>query len=128
MPGFAAGNGALVKCSFGVAPTPLTFLPLSMMMTPTGPIGSCVDFIPFLNVKPFGVCMSMANPMTAALTAAALGVFTPAPCIPIPLGPWMPSTTAMGMVGPILTASSCLNCMWGGCINILMPAQFMVQG
>lgn len=125
MPGFAAGNLALAKCTFGVAPTPLTFLPLSMMLTPMGPIGSCNDFVPFLNVKPFGVCLTMSNPMTAALTAAALGVFTPAPCIPVPVGPWIPGVPAMGPNGPILVQTSCLSCMWGGMIQILMPAEFM---
>lgn len=125
--GYAAGTLALARCSFGVAPTPLTFLPLSMMLTPMGPIGSCIDFVPFLNVKPFGVCMTLSNPMTAALTAAALGVFTPAPCIPVPVGPWIPTTPSMGLVGPLLTDASCLMCAYGGCIKIAMPAQFLVQ-
>lgn len=123
---YAAGTLALAKCSFGAAPSPLTFLPASMMITNMGPIGSCIDFVPFLNVKPFGVCMTLANPMTAALTAAAWGVLTPAPCIPVPVGPWIPTAPVIGMVGPILTDASCLMCAYGGCIKINMPAEFFV--
>lgn len=124
---FGAGNTALAKCSFGAAPTPLTFLPTSMAFTTaTGPVGSCVDVVPFLNIKPFGVCMTLSNPMTAALTAAALGVFTPAPCIPVPVGTWLPTAPVIGMVGPILTDASCLMCAYGGCIKIIMPAEFVM--
>ena len=41
-----------------------------------------MDNKPFVNVLPFGLCTSLANPITAAQTAAALGVLTPGPCTP----------------------------------------------
>lgn len=123
--GFAAANGALAMCTFGVAPTPLTFLPTSMVLSPVGPIGTCAGCVPFLNVKPFGVCMSLANPITAALTAAAFGVLTPGPCIPVPAGIWIPmKPTVITAMGPILTQESMLMCAYGGQIRMLMPAQF----
>ena len=40
-----------------------------------------MDNKPFVNILTFGIC-SLANPATAALTAAALGVLTPARVFP----------------------------------------------
>lgn len=127
MAGCAVCTGGMAKCAFGAAPTPLTFLPTSMTMASTGPIGSCVDCVPFVNIKPFGVCMSLANPTTAALTAAAFGVLTPGPCIPVPAGTWIPTGTTMVASGPILTQTSVLTCAYGGVIQIMVPGQFTVQ-
>ncbi|MGL4604236.1 MAG: hypothetical protein ACRCU9_08815 [Iodobacter sp.] len=39
-----------------------------------------------LNIMPIGTCMSPATPMVAAATAAAMGVLTPMPCIPMAAG------------------------------------------
>jgi hypothetical protein len=118
----------MTMCPFGAAPGTLTFLPAPMVMGPAGPMGTCVDTIPFLNVAPFGVCMSMANPITAALTAAALGILTPGPCIPTPAGIWIPTKpTVMMKPGPSLTSDSMLICASGGVIKINVPAQFTVM-
>jgi hypothetical protein len=125
--GFTVCTGALSMCPFGAAPGSLTFLPASMLMGPSGPMGACTDCIPFLNVSPFGVCMSMANPITAAQTAAAAGVLTPGACIPTPAGTWLPSKpTIVGKTGPTLTNDSTLICSFGGTIKINMPAQSTV--
>jgi hypothetical protein len=79
-------------------------------------------------VMPFGVCTSMANPMVAAATAAALGVLTPMPCIPAPAGPWAPGSPKV-LIGtfPALTQTCKLMCMWGGVIQITVPGQFTSQ-
>ncbi|MDR3186818.1 MAG: DUF4280 domain-containing protein [Holosporaceae bacterium] len=125
--GMGVCTGAIAMCPFGVAPTPLTFLPTSMLMGAAGPMGSCADCIPFLNIVPFGVCSSILNPTTASLTAAALGVLTPGPCIPTPAGMWIPTKpTVMSKMGPMLTSDSMLICAYGGVIKINMPAQFTV--
>jgi hypothetical protein len=72
--------------------------------------------------------MSLANPVTAALTAAAFGVLTPGPCIPTPAGIWTPTKpTVMAKPGPMLTGDSILACAFGGVIKINMPAQFTVM-
>jgi hypothetical protein len=98
-----------------------------MLMGAAGPMGSCADCIPFLNIVPFGVCSSILNPTTASLTAAALGVLTPGPCIPTPAGMWIPTKpTVMSKMGPMLTSDSMLICAYGGVIKINMPAQFTV--
>lgn len=126
--GLALGLGAISQCPFGVAPTPLVFLPVSMVLGSAGPLGSIIDFVPFLNVIPFGVCTSLANPITAALTAAAFGVLTPGPCIPVPAGTWLPAKpTVMSKLGPLTNNTSKLICAYGGVIQVNMPAQFTVM-
>lgn len=117
--------GAVLQCPFGVAPTPLTVLPASMVMGKSGPLGNMTDCVPFLNIAPFGVCMSLMNPVTAALTAAAFGVLTPGPCIPVPAGTWVPmKPTVMCKMGPMINSDTMLMCAYGGVIKPIMPAQF----
>ena len=68
-------SGALMQCSFGVAPSSLTVLPLNKTMT-GAPAANIMDNKPMMNVAPFGMCQSLANPTVAAATAAAMGVLT----------------------------------------------------
>jgi hypothetical protein len=83
-----------------------------------------MDHIPLVNVLPFGTCTSPANPMVAAATAAALGVLTPMPCIPMTTAPWLPGspTVLLGKI-PALNASSKCMCNWAGVISITSPGQ-----
>lgn len=46
-----------------------------------------MDHNPLLNIMPFGMCTTPSNPMVAAATAAALGVLTPMPCLPMTMSP-----------------------------------------
>lgn len=60
-----------------------------------------------------------------AATAAALGVFTPMPCVPVTPAPWIPGgapTVLMG-VAPALDAQGTLICAWGGVIKVAQPGQ-----
>jgi hypothetical protein len=125
--GIQAAVGATLQCSFGVAPGVLTVLPVNRTMT-GGPAANIMDHVPMLNILPFGMCNCPANPMVAAATAAALGVLTPMPCIPMTSAPWMPGSPTV-MVGgmPSLQNSSKLMCQWGGVIQILAPGQFTVM-
>jgi hypothetical protein len=87
-----------------------------------------MDFAPIVNVPPFGMCNSPSNPMVAAATAAALGVLTPMPCVPVTAAPWVvgaPTVLIGGM--PALNNSSKLMCNWGGVIQITMPGQVTTQ-
>ena len=95
--------GAMLSCSFGVAPGSLMVLPLSQVMTTT-PAANIMDNKPMVNVLPFGMCQSLANPMVAAATAAALGVLTPMPCIPMTMAPWMPGSPTV-LIGNIALRS-----------------------
>lgn len=124
---FLACGGAVLKCSFGAAPSTLNVLPVNRVLTGM-PVANIMDGKPFLNVLPFGMCMSMANPMVAAATAAALGVLTPMPCLPMTVAPWVPGvpTTLIGNM-PALDMNSKLMCNWGGVIQILAPGEFQVD-
>jgi hypothetical protein len=119
--------GANLQCSFGAAPSALAVLPVNRVMT-GAPAANIMDHVPLVNVMPFGMCNSPANPMVAAATAAALGVLTPMPCIPMTTAPWMPGAPTV-MVGgmPALNNASKLMCQWGGVIQVLVPGQFTVM-
>ncbi|EUB75072.1 Protein of unknown function DUF4280 [Pseudomonas sp. GM41(2012)] len=118
---------ATLQCSFGAAPAVLNVLPVNRTLTGGMPAANIMDHIPLVNVMPFGTCMSMANPMVAAATAAALGVLTPMPCIPATASPWLPGapTVLLGNM-PALDANSILMCNWAGVIKIAMPGQMQM--
>lgn len=122
--GVLVTSGAMIKCSFGAAPVPLSVLPINRVMS-GAPAANIMDHAPFVNVAMFGTCNSMSNPMVAAATAAALGVFTPMPCIPATAAPWMPGSPTV-MIGnmPAVNNSCQLMCNWGGVIQVIAPAQF----
>ena len=119
-------SGAMLKCPFGSAPSTLNVLPANRVLSGT-PSANIMDHVPMLNVPPFGMCNSLANPMVAAATAAALGALTPMPCIPATSAPWAPgSPTVLIANMPALNDSSTLMCNWGGVIQVSMPGQFTV--
>ncbi|WP_437491805.1 DUF4280 domain-containing protein [Sorangium sp. So ce1014] len=118
--------GATTMCSFGMAPATLMALPVHQAMA-TLPAANISDCAPVLNVLPFGACSSLANPTVAAATAAALGVLTPMPCVPVPAGTWIPGSTKVLLKGmPALDSAAKLMCAWGGVIQILNPGQTKV--
>lgn len=117
-------NGATLQCSFGLAPSPLCVVPISRTLVNSVPMANIMDNKSFVNILPFGMCSSMANPTVAAATAAAIGVLTPMPCIPVTIAPWMPGSPTILVGGmPALTAQSKLMCNWGGVIQIVFPGQ-----
>lgn len=120
-------SGASIQCSFGLAPSILTILPTSRVMSSNMPAASIMDQVPFVNIAPFAMCTSLANPTVAAATAAALGALTPMPCTPVIPAPWVPGSPTV-MVGnfPALTNTSMCNCAYAGVIQITSPGQFTV--
>jgi hypothetical protein len=87
-----------------------------------------MDHAPMMNVMPFGVCSSLANPQVAAATAAALGALTPMPCIPNTVAPWIPTAPpkVMAVKLPVLQNTDKLTCLWGGVIQVVVPGQAKV--
>jgi hypothetical protein len=116
-----------MQCSFGAAPSTLVVLPAKRVLTQT-PSATIMEHVPIVNVPPFGLCSSLANPTVAAATAAALGVLTPMPCVPATSAPWVTGapTVLIGDV-PALNNSSKLMCNWGGVIQITFAGQATVQ-
>ena len=122
-----AVTGAMLQCSFGMAPSSLIPLPTPRVMIEGRPAATIMDFAPFVNIPPFGMCMSLSNPTVAAATAAALGVLTPMPCIPVTT-PWKPGAIKTMLGGePALDAGSTCQCAWGGIIQMTMPGAVRTQ-
>lgn len=119
--------GASMTCSFGAAPSTLVVLPQNRVLTGT-PAANIMDNKPIVNVPPFGMCSSIANPTVASATAAALGVLTPMPCVPVTVAPWAPGSPTV-LIGnmPALNSDSKLMCSWGGVIQISAPGQGTVE-
>ena len=116
--------GATLKCSFGLAPGKLVVLPVNRVMTNMVPAANIMDHKPMVNIMPFGMCSSPANPTVAAATAAALGVLTPMPCIPNTPTPWVAGSPTVLLANmPSLNQSSKLMCIWGGMIEVVMEGQ-----
>lgn len=119
--------GALMQCTFGVAPSSLMVLPANKVMTGV-PAANIMDNKPMVNILPFAMCQSLGNPMVAAATAAALGVLTPMPCIPNTAAPWAPGAPTVLIANmPALNNSSKLMCNYGGVISINFAGQATVN-
>jgi len=118
-------SGAMLQCSFGVAPSVLTVLPVNRTLTTNMPAANIMDYVPLVNILPFGVCSSPANPVVASATAAALGVLTPMPCVPATATPWAPGSPTVLLANmPALNSTSKLICSYGGVISVILPGQF----
>ena len=124
---FAVCMGAMCACSFGAAPASLIITPEKRVLFQNMPVATIMDNIPMKNILPFGMCSSMANPQVAAATAAALGVLTPMPSIPVIPAPWVPGSPTV-LIGntPALNQDCKLLCAWGGVIQITNPGSTSV--
>ncbi len=129
--GILVSMGAVIKCPLAMPPgtTSLIVIPKGIPVMGGGPAAATImDFAPMANIPPFGACMSPTNPQVAAATAAALGVLTPQPCIPVITGPWKPgSPMVMINNSPALTNTSTCQCAWGGVITVMSPGQTTVM-
>jgi uncharacterized Zn-binding protein involved in type VI secretion len=102
-------SGAMLTCSFGVAPSSLTVTPEGRVNSSTMPAATIMDHVPMKNIMPFGV-------------------LTPMPCIPVTTSPWTPGSPTVMIGGkPALTSSSTCMCTWGGVITVSSPGQMTVN-
>ena len=116
-----------MQCSFGAAPSTLAVLPVNKTLTQT-PDANIMDNVPLVNIMPFGMCSSATNPAVIAATSAALGVFTPAPCVPVIPAPWAPGAPTVLIANiPALDNTCKLMCAWAGVIQIVNAGQTTVQ-
>ncbi|MEP7120316.1 MAG: DUF4280 domain-containing protein [Byssovorax sp.] len=116
-------NGAKLQCSEGLAPGSLTVLPTNLAETGALPVATVMDHLPMVNIAPFGMCKTQANPQVAAATAAASGALTPMPCTPLVTAPWSSGSSAVEVSAQkALTDDSSCTCLWTGRITITDPA------
>jgi hypothetical protein len=120
--------GAMMRCSFGVAPSALVVSPENRTLSGGMPAATIMDHVPLKNILTFGMCSSPANPVVAAATAAKLGVMTPMPCVPVTPAPWVPGapTVTIGIFPALDNNCKCM-CAWGGVINFVTPGQLTEQ-
>lgn len=119
---------AQLSCSFGSSPSVLSVLPVKRIKVGNRDAANILDHVPMANIKPFGMCSSLANPATASATSAALGVLTPTPCMPATAAPWLPgSPTVLLANQPALNLPSKCMCTWLGAISITAPGQPATQ-
>lgn len=120
--------GAVLSCSFGTAPMPMIVPPETPVFADALPAATIMDFVPLENIPSFVLCTSLANPEVELATAAAEGVLTPMPCVPVTTSPWFPGAPGVLLEGipALCTGSMCL-CDWLGEITIDEPGQETVS-
>lgn len=115
-------------CTMGMSPVSLNVLPIPTRVSISGKQAvNMMDHKPMINISSFGMCKSPANPAVISLTAAALGVFTPAPCVPMtqmPIANVNP-TVLLENFGAVHKNSKII-CNWGGTISAMSPSQLSV--
>lgn len=122
--GLQATGLALTRCSFGMVPMPFITIPIHRDITFIMPAATIMDHFPFLNILPFIMCQSKANPMVIAIMAATFGAVQMAPCIPMTFAPWVPPCPTVTIDGmPAANNSAKTFCLWGGCISFIFPGQ-----
>lgn len=127
--GLLTVQGAVLTCSFGMTPGQLAAVTSQAVCMINGMLSATIqDCQPIVNIAPFGMCTSPANPAVQAATAAALGVPTPAPCIPSTGPPWMCPPAGFTCGIPALTSDGKLLCLNGGLITVSYPGQTLVTG
>jgi len=121
-------DGAIVACTLGAAPSALAALPANPTRGSNSAAATIMDFAPMVNIQPFGICSSPANPQVIAATSAAAGVFTPQPCVPATASPWVPGSPTVTIAGqPALDSACTCNCLWAGVISVISPGQQAAQ-
>ncbi|MBR8828186.1 MAG: DUF4280 domain-containing protein [Gomphosphaeria aponina SAG 52.96 = DSM 107014] len=121
--------GAMLKCSFGLTPSSLIVIPKGTPHIVENKLAANImDHIPITNILPFGMCNTPTNPAVASATAAAMGVLTPMPCVPVIPAPWIPGspTVTINNFLALNDTSKCM-CTWGGVITITYPGQTLVS-
>lgn len=117
-------QGAKLKCMFGDKESNLQVPINHKAYINNKAQANIMDFKPMVNILPFGMCSSLANPTVAAATAAASGALQKMPCIPAIVCPWINGRMNCLVENiPALMDNSTLMCMWCGKIDIQEDGQ-----
>jgi hypothetical protein len=112
---------ATLECSKGTTPSALA-VPSCDVNGGNQLRATIQDYKPNVNVKPFGMCTSSANPQVAAANN------TPQPCQPLTTTPWSPGSSTVRLGNQLaLSSDSTCNCQWGGVIRVDAPGQTSIK-
>ena len=112
-------DGAKLKCDQGTSPGSLTVMPPKVADADEVKAATVDHYLPMVNISAFGMCQTQANPQVAAATAAAQGVLTPQPCIPVTTSAWSPGSSIVTIDDQkALTDDSTCSCQWTGSVSI----------
>lgn len=118
-------TGATIQCTIALPPGTGSFTATNQTAVRIGgkTAATAFDSAPMVNIGSCGMCTSTANPTVASATAAALGVLTPMPCVPSPMGGWLGCSAPLIGGKPALTTDATLTCAYGGTIRIVFSGQ-----
>ncbi len=107
-------NGALLMCTGGTVPTPLTVTSQFIMKSDGNLVATKLDSSPFVNIKPFGVCSPQSGKY-------------PHPCNLCLVGTWLGANETVLVNGAAaLLQGSKIPCAFG-MISIIQPGQFTMM-
>jgi len=122
-------DGAQLTCNMGDCPSNLYVPPRRSWLIDGKNIANIMDHKSMFNIKPFGLCHSLANPTVAAATAANWGILRPMPCIPNTITPWINAKHNIKDFGfPTLMKYSKLMCVWAGTIEVVNENNHSIGG
>lgn len=108
--------GTLLRCDKGSATSPLQLAGHAVNAGGQA-VAAVQDSQGQVNVRPFGTCMSPANP--AFSQSAGNG-----PCNPIIITPWINGSASVLVAGhAVVTTASRCQCQWGGQVTAAAPGQ-----
>jgi hypothetical protein len=107
-------HGALLKCSEGATPSPLSVTSQFMMRLQRRRIATEKDHLPMVNIMPFGICRRLSQ--------MALGISIP--CVPATDSAWkeVNQESKINEKRTLLGKSTC-KCKVGGTISIVLTTQ-----
>jgi hypothetical protein len=115
-------DGAKLTCNQGTSPGSLTVSPPRVADSDGTKAATVNHYLPMTNIPAFGMCQTQANPQVAAATAAAQGVLTPQPCVPVTTSPWSPGASLVTIDDQkALSDDSTCSCQWTGTVSITSP-------
>lgn len=119
-------KGARLKCSCGDNTSNYNVLPVNKVSINGNPVGVISDTKPMINILPFGLCFSMANPTVAAATAANQGKLQKMPCVPNIVDSWSEGISHFLLNEETPCNLSKVKCLYSGIISVMNAGQSIV--
>lgn len=116
-------SGAELQCNCGDNNSIYTVLPTKKVSINNKPLAVISDTKPMINIKPFGLCKSMANPTVAAATAANRGKLQKMPCVPNIVETWSEGIKHFLAKEQTPCNLSKVKCLYSGLIRVVDSGQ-----